>query len=194
MKKIISVFIFLSILSGMELEIGSTMPKKKLELNDIEGNKVTLSDIKGENGTLIIFSCNTCPWVIKWEDRYLDIANKYIEKGIGMVAINSNVARFENVDSIEEMKKHSDKMNYNFIYAQDTNAELAYAFGATKTPHVYLFNRKNELVYRGAIDDNARSAKKVDEPFLKNALDQLLVNKHIKKTTSKAIGCSIKFN
>jgi peroxiredoxin len=194
MKKIISVFIFLSILSGMELEIGSTMPKKKLELNDIEGNKVTLSDIKGENGTLIIFSCNTCPWVIKWEDRYLDIANKYIEKGIGMVAINSNVARFENVDSIEEMKKHSDKMNYNFTYAQDTNAELAYAFGATKTPHVYLFNRKNELVYRGAIDDNARSAKKVDEPFLKNALDQLLVNKQIKNTTSKAIGCSIKFN
>ena len=194
MKKIISVFTFLSILSGMELEIGSTMPKKKLELNDIEGNKVTLSDIKGENGTLIIFSCNTCPWVIKWEDRYVDIANKYIEKGIGMVAINSNVARFENVDSIEEMKKHSDKMNYNFTYAQDTNAELAYAFGATKTPHVYLFNRKNELVYRGAIDDNARSAKKVDEPFLKNALDQLLVNKQIKKTTSKAIGCSIKFN
>ena len=85
-------------------------------------------------------------------------------------------------------------MNYNFIYAQDTDAELASAFGATKTPHVYLFDKSDKLVYRGSIDDNARDAKKVEEPFLENALDALLANKIIKKTTSKALGCSIKFN
>ena len=91
------------------------------------------------------------------------------------------------------MKKHASRMKYNFIYAQDPNAELAYAFGATKTPHIYLFDKNDILVYRGAIDDNARDAGKVTEPFLANALDALLSKKKIKKTTSKALGCSIKF-
>ena len=76
---------------------------------------------------------------------------------------------------------------------QDPKAKLAYAFGATKTPHVYLFNDKDNLVYRGAIDDNAQDASSVKEPFLSNALDQLLAGRKIKKTTSRAIGCSIKF-
>ena len=91
------------------------------------------------------------------------------------------------------MKKHAKEKKYNFPYAQDPKAKLAYAFGATKTPHVYLFNDKDNLVYRGAIDDNAKDANAVEEPFLSNAIDQLLAGRIIKKTTSKAIGCSIKF-
>jgi len=194
MHSIIKISIFLSFLFGMELEIGSSMPKRKLVLNDVDGRSISLSDIKGKEGTLVIFSCNTCPWVLRWEDRYLDIAKRYIPNGVSMIAVNSNVARFQGDDSMEEMKKHAKKMNYNFIYAQDTDAELASAFGATKTPHVYLFDKSDKLVYRGSIDDNARDAKKVEEPFLENALDALLANKIIKKTTSKALGCSIKFN
>jgi hypothetical protein len=141
----------------------------------------------------VIFSCNTCPWVIRWEDRYLEIAKNYSPKGVSMIAVNSNVSRFNGDDSLEKMKKHASRMKYNFIYAQDPNAELAYAFGATKTPHIYLFDKNDILVYRGAIDDNARDADKVTEPFLTNALDALLSKKKIKKTTSKALGCSIKF-
>ena len=162
-------------------------------LLNINGNYITLNEIKGENGTLIIFSCNTCPWVIRWEDRYVEIANSYLKKGIGMIAINSNVARFNGDDSLYKMKKHAKEKKYNFPYAQDPKAKLAYAFGATKTPHVYLFNDKDNLVYRGAIDDNAKDADAVEEPFLSNAIDQLLAGRKIKKTTSKAIGCSIKF-
>ena len=75
------------------------MPEISTKLHEISGKKITLSQIKGDKGTLVIFSCNTCPWVIKWEDRYVDIASSYLERGIGMVAINSNIARFGGDDS-----------------------------------------------------------------------------------------------
>ncbi len=191
--KIILLFFVTKTCFCFELQIGSSMPSLDHSLNEINGNKITLNEIKGKNGTLIIFSCNTCPWVIKWENRYVEIANTYLKKGIGMIAINSNVARFNGDDSLNEMKKHAKEKNYNFPYAQDPKAKLAHSFGATKTPHVYLFDDQNKLVYRGAIDDNARSESKVEEAFLKNAIDQMLAGEKIKKTTSKAIGCSIKF-
>ena len=192
-SKILFFLFSLASIQAAELGIGSQMPNTDYLLNDISGNQITLNEIKGENGTLIIFSCNTCPWVIRWEDRYVKIANSYLKKGIGMIAINSNVARFNGDDSLYKMKKHAKEKKYNFPYAQDPKAKLAYAFGATKTPHVYLFNDKDNLVYRGAIDDNARDADAVEEPFLSKAIDQLLAGQKIKKTTSKAIGCSIKF-
>ena len=192
-SKILFFLFSIASIQAAELGIGSQMPNTDYLLNDISGNQITLNEIKGKNGTLIIFSCNTCPWVIRWEDRYVEIANSYLKKGIGMIAINSNVARFNGDDSLYKMKKHAKEKKYNFPYAQDPKAKLAYAFGATKTPHVYLFNDKDNLVYRGAIDDNAKDADAVEEPFLSNAIDQLLAGRKIKKTTSKAIGCSIKF-
>ena len=182
-----------NVIFAKELQIGAQMPEINHKLNGINGEKITLGQIKGSKGTLVIFSCNTCPWVIKWEDRYVDLASSYLKKGIGMIAVNSNISRFKGDDSLNKMKKHAKENNYNFPYAQDPKAKLAYAFGATKTPHVYLFDNKEKLVYRGAIDDNARDADNVEEPFLSNAIDQLLAGKKIKKTTSKAIGCSIKF-
>ena len=188
-----NILLLSQIIFSKELEIGKKIPLMNHNLLNINGNYITLNEIKGENGTLIIFSCNTCPWVIRWEDRYVEIANSYLKKGIGMIAINSNVARFNGDDSLYKMKKHAKEKKYNFPYAQDPKAKLAYAFGATKTPHVYLFNDKDNLVYRGAIDDNAKDADAVEEPFLSNAIDQLLAGRKIKKTTSKAIGCSIKF-
>ncbi|MBA64814.1 MAG: thioredoxin family protein [Candidatus Marinimicrobia bacterium] len=193
MKKIIFYFIFSVFALGAELKIGRIMPEPEHVLNDISGKQITLSDIKGNKGTLVIFSCNTCPWVIRWEDRYVSLAESYIKEGIGIIAVNSNVARFDGDDSLNKMRKHAKDNNYIFPYAQDPGAKLAYAFGATKTPHIYLFDNKNKLVYRGAIDDNARNASDVEEPYLENALDQLLAGEKIKKTTSKAIGCSIKF-
>ena len=176
-----------------ELNIGSKMPEINHRLNNISGKTLTLGEIKGNNGTLIIFSCNTCPWVIRWEDRYVDIANSYLRKGIGMIAVNSNISRFDGDDSLEAMRIHAKEKKYNFPYAQDPKAKLAHAFGATKTPHIYLFDKNDNLAYRGAIDDNARDPNKVEETYLTDALDLLLAGKQIKKTTSKAIGCSIKF-
>ena len=183
----------LNLLFAAELQIGSQIPEINHKLNDVSGKQITLAEVKGDKGTLVIFSCNTCPWVLKWEKRYVDISKRYKNKGVGIIAVNSNVSRFDGDDSLEKMAIHAREKNYNFIYAQDPNARLAYAFGATKTPHVYLFNDQNQLVYRGAVDDNARSEFDVDEAFLMNALDQMLAGEQITKPVSKALGCSIKF-
>ena len=193
MKKILIHIMGFTFLLAGELEIGSTMPLKDLELADISGKNITLANAKGDAGTLVVFSCNTCPWVIRWEDRYVSLANTYAQKGIGMIAVNSNAARFGGEDSLEEMMEHAKNNGYNFPYAQDPESELASAFGATKTPHIYLFNGDDKLVYRGAIDDNAKNAKKVDVPFLANAIDALLAGNPINPQTTKALGCSIKF-
>jgi len=193
MKKILIHIMGFTFLLAGELEIGSTMPLKDLELADISGKNITLANAKGDAGTLVVFSCNTCPWVIRWEDRYVSLANTYAQKGIGMVVVNSNAARFGGEDSLEEMVEHAKNNGYNFPYAQDPESELASAFGATKTPHIYLFNGDDKLVYRGAIDDNAKNAKEVDEPFLANAIDALLAGNPINPQTTKALGCSIKF-
>ena len=193
MKKILIHIMGFTFLLAGELEIGSTMPLKNFELADISGKNITLANAKGDVGTLVVFSCNTCPWVIRWEDRYVSLANTYAQKGIGMVVVNSNAARFGGEDSLEEMVEHAKNNGYNFPYAQDPESELASAFGATKTPHIYLFNGDDKLVYRGAIDDNAKNAKKVDEPFLANAIDALLAGNPINPQTTKALGCSIKF-
>ena len=193
MKKILIPIMGLTFLLAGELEIGSSMPLKDLKLADISGKNITLANAKGDVGTLVIFSCNTCPWVIRWEDRYVSLANNYAQKGIGMIVVNSNAAQFSGDDSLEEMLEHAKNNGYNFPYAQDPESELASAFGATKTPHIYLFNGDDKLVYRGAIDDNAKNAKKVDEPFLANAIDALLAGNPINPQTTKALGCSIKF-
>ena len=184
MKKILIPVLFLTYISAAELEIGSGMPGMNYKLKDISGNTTTLADVKGNKGTLVIFSCNTCPWVIRWEDRYVSIAEEYTPKGIGVIAVNSNAGRFDGDDSLEEMVKHAKKNDYNFPYAQDPRSQLASKFGATKTPHIYLFDNNDVLVYRGAIDDNARDARSVDEPYLANAIDQLIAGTPIGKPLS----------
>ena len=116
MNKIFVVIFFFSVAMSEELKIGSLMPKIGHILNDISGKNITLADAKGESGTLVIFSCNTCPWVIRWEDRYVSIAEKYVPMGIGIIAVNSNSGRFKGSDSMEAMIEHADKENYTQYY------------------------------------------------------------------------------
>jgi peroxiredoxin len=177
-----------------ELPLGSKAPMAEVKMASVTGKSVSMVDIKKENGLLVIFSCNTCPYVLAWEDRYDDVFASAKANGIGMVAINSNAAQFDGVDSMEEMKKRATAKGYGFDYTQDRNSEIADAFGATKTPHVYLFDKDMNLVYRGAIDDNSRSAEKVKEPWLLDALKAVGSGKPVVKSTSKAIGCTIKRN
>ena len=193
MKLILNLLTLITFISAAELEIGSSMPKMDHALKDISGRAMTLSDVKGDAGTLVVFSCNTCPWVIRWEDRYVSLADEYVPRGIGMIAVNSNVTRFAGDESMEEMIGHARENKYNFPYAQDPGSELAAAFGATKTPHIYLFDRNDMLVYRGAIDDNAKDALKVDAPYLANAMNAMLSGEKIDPVSTKALGCSIKY-
>jgi len=180
-------------IQAKELDLGSLLPLEDVKMMDITGKEVSLGEAKGENGLLVIFSCNTCPWVIKWEDRYVELAKKYQSEGVGMIALNSNETTFESSDSMDKMKKHAKENNYNFYYARDDGSKLAREFGATRTPHVYLFNAEDRLVYRGAIDDNAKNQKKVKKPYVADAIDAMLAGNTIKYASTKALGCGIKF-
>ena len=176
-----------------ELSIGNEILGVDYILKNIDGNDTSLDKLKKSNGILVVFSCNTCPWVIRWQDRYNILSAFSRKNDIGFVAVNSNARLHESVDSMDEMIYHATTNEYGFPYVLDKDAKLAKAFGAMKTPHVYLFNSDNKLVYTGAIDDNAKSAKKVKNNYLMDAIRALGSNKKIKISQTKALGCSIKY-
>jgi peroxiredoxin len=178
--------------SNEELEIGKKLPEFKKEMKDISEKSFKLDDIKKENGLLLVFSCNTCPWVIKWQDRYPEIATHAKNQKIGFALINSNEGYRSDEDSFEAMQKHAKKYDYDYKYLVDKDHLLADLLGANKTPHVFLFNSKGILVYRGAIDDNASDKKKVKNKYLLNAMTELSENMDISLKTTKSLGCSIK--
>ena len=176
-----------------ELALGSALPMANRKMPEISGEELSLKDITGKEGLLVIFSSNTCPWVIAWQDRYVILADKYKSKDLGIVAVNSNAAYRGKGDSLEDMQKHAKKNDYNFYYVLDQDSELAQVFGATRTPHSFLFDKTGKLVYRGAIDDNAQKPSQVEQNYLADAIAAMLAGKPIKLTATKAFGCSIKF-
>jgi hypothetical protein len=181
------------------LAIGASAPKTDLKMKSISGRELSLNDIKKENGLLVIFSCNGCPFVIGgegsegWEGRY-DELRKYAESNkIGMVLVNSNEAKRDKGDDLESMKTRAKEHGFSQCnYVLDVNSELANAFYARTTPHVYLFDKNMKLVYKGAIDDNVDDSKKVNAPYLKNAIGNLVAGKSIDPAETKPVGCSIK--
>jgi len=194
---ITKIIFFVSImffnLQAKELSIGNEIIGADYILKNIDGNNTSLDKLKRSKGILVVFSCNTCPWVIRWQDRYNILSALSRKNEIGFVAVNSNARLHDSVDSMDEMIYHAAANEYDFPYVLDKNAKLAKAFGAKKTPHVYLFNSNNKLVYTGAIDDNAKSAKKVKNNYLMDAIRALGSSKKIKISESKALGCSIKY-
>ena len=192
-KPVFIILLFMTVLFARELSIGKVMPKVNIPIQDVNGETFTLKKFMDKNGLLVIFSCNTCPWVIRWQDRYNPIAGLCSENNIGFVAVNSNARQHNGVASYTAMQDHAQEYNYRFPYVMDKRAELANAFGAKKTPHVYLFNKDNKLVYRGAIDDNSENADNVKTSYLVNAVNAVASGEEIKVNKTKALGCSIKF-
>ncbi|MEZ4916558.1 MAG: thioredoxin family protein [Chitinophagales bacterium] len=174
------------------LELGAQMPMKGYVMMNVNGDKYELGNAKREKGTLVVFSCNTCPFVIQWEDRYPEIEQIAKATGVEFILVNSNAAKREGDDSFEAMKEHAEAQNYTMPYLVDESSKLANAFGAKTTPHVFLFNADGVLVYKGAIDDNSKSRNEVKEWYLNTALKQLASGREITTPESAAKGCSIK--
>lgn len=175
------------------LAIGTPMPGLEEPLQNVDGTTWTLSRAKGEKGTLVIFTCNHCPWAVAWERRLTTLGNDYREKGVGVIAISSNDPARYSSDSLDGMKVRAKKLGMAFPYAWDASSDVARAFGATKTPEAFLFDAEGRLVYRGAVDDNAEKPTKVTAHYLSDALAALLAGEPIPVKTTKAIGCTIKF-
>jgi peroxiredoxin len=177
-----------------ELAIGADMPQADQKMMSVSGKLLSLSDLKKENGLVVIFSCNTCPFVIAWQDRYNELHELAEKNNIGFVLVNPNEAYRDGDDSFAAMKAHAEKNKYTAEYVVDQNHVVADAFGADRTPHVFLFNAENKLTYRGAIDDNHKDKNKVKKTYLKDALNAQGSGKEIAVTSSKSLGCSIKRN
>jgi thioredoxin-related protein len=175
-----------------ELPIGSPMPKGDVKMKDVTGKEITLNEARKINGLLVMFSCNTCPYVIKNQQRTRDISAYALDKNIGVILINSNETQRDNEDSFESMKQYAKQQGYQWYYTVDKNSELADAFGATKTPECFLFNKEEKLVYHGAIDDNPGNESAVNRQHLKEAINEMSADKEVLVTTSRSVGCSIK--
>ncbi len=174
------------------LPIGAEMPKATLKMKDISGKEVSIKDVAKKNGVLVMFSCNTCPYVVKNEQRILAIGDYAQKMDVGVILLNSNEAQRSGDDSFEEMKKYAAEKKYNWSYVVDKNFEIADAFGANRTPECFLFDKNMKLVYHGAIDDNPSDASAVTRHHLRQAITELYSGQEISVKESKSVGCTIK--
>ncbi|HMO32100.1 MAG TPA: redoxin domain-containing protein [Lacibacter sp.] len=175
-----------------ELPIGSVIPSPDVKMEDIGGKKYSFNDVKKKNGLLVIFSCNTCPWVIK-NESVADAAYNYaLSKNVGVIIVNSNEAQREGDDSKERMQEYAKKLKFNWPYVIDENAAMANQFGAKVTPECYLFDKNMKLVYHGAITDNPKTPEESSRDHLKVAIDEMVGGKTVTMNKSKAMGCTIK--
>ncbi len=175
------------------IDIGTDLPKADVKLYDVlSGKEFSINDKKGELGTLVIFSCNTCPYVIANESRIRSIQLDAQRMKIGVVIINSNEAKRDADDSKEAMKKYGIAKKFLAPYLVDVNSDLANAFGATRTPENFLFDKDGKLVYRGAIDDSPKEEKSVKAHYLLDAMTAMSNGKEIAVKTTVSSGCSIK--
>ena len=198
MKKILFAALPLAALSILALQpieplpLGSPIPNPEIKMKDITGKEVSLKDAKTSKGLLVMFSCNTCPYVIKNQTRAYE-ACKYAQgMGIGVAILNSNEAKRGDDDSYDAMKSYGKDQGYNWFYLVDYNSKLADAFGANRTPECFLFNADGKLVYHGAIDDNPQDAASVSRKHLIQAIDETLAGKDVSVKESKSVGCTIK--
>jgi thioredoxin-related protein len=188
-----AVLTLTSFVAPYELPIGATLPKTNVLLKDVSGKEVSLKDVKKQNGLLVMFSCNTCPYVIKNQPRTKEIAAYAMQNKIGVILINSNEGQRNSDDSFEAMKQYAKDQGYNWYYVVDKKSELADAFGANKTPECFLFSKDEKLVYHGAIDDNpGGEISEVGRKHLKEAINEVLNNKDVTVKTSRSVGCTIK--
>jgi thioredoxin-related protein len=174
-----------------EIQLNSAIPMADNKMKDVSGTDLSLNEIKKNKGLLVIFSCNTCPYVKLSATRIKEYSDFCLSNGIGCVLVNSNEAERGEDDSYAEMVKYYASQNLKCAYVVDEKSKLADAFGAGRTPQCFLFNEKG-LIYKGAIDDNVKDAAAVKAPYLSDALKALLANEKPKTQETKSIGCTIK--
>jgi len=173
------------------LRIGDTAPAFSLPGTD--GRTHSLDGLSGKPVLVVVFSCNHCPYVQAYEDRLVAIQRDYAERGVQLVAINSNDDVHYPEDSFEQMVARAGTRGFNFLYLRDASQGTARAYGATHTPQLFVFDRDRRLCYTGKIDDNWQNPKAVTRRYLRDVLDALLGGRAPAETQTHAIGCTIKW-
>jgi peroxiredoxin len=180
--------------TGMVLKPNEKAPDFKLK--NVDGSFKSFSDYKDAKGFIVVFTCNHCPFSQKYEERIIALHKQYASKGFPVIAINPNDPKQEPEDSYKEMQRRAKEQKYPFAYLVDDTQKTAKAYGATKTPHVFVIEKTaqgNIVRYIGAIDDNANEPSKARTHYVKNAIDEITFGKEVAVPYSRAIGCSIKW-
>jgi len=161
-------------------------------LRGTDDKQHSLNDYSGKH-VVIIFSCNHCPYVRAWEDRMIKIQTDYAPKNVQLVAINSNDGIKFPDDNFSKMKERAREKKFNFPYLHDEDQRVASAYGAERTPEVFLFDSNLVLRYHGTIDDNYDDPNSVRENYLRDALDATIAGRKVSLAETKPIGCTIKW-
>ncbi len=175
------------------LELGATAPNADVKMKSVTGGEVSIAEITGKQGTLVVFTCNHCPWAKAWEQRIAKLGNDYKGRGVGVVAINANDPKEHAEDGYDGMVTRAKTLGLQFPYVVDSGSTVARAFGAERTPEAYVFDAQGKLVYHGTIDDNAEHADEVKQAYLANALEAVATGKPVETKETKALGCTIKY-
>jgi thiol-disulfide isomerase/thioredoxin len=175
-----------------KIKINDKMPAFK-NLPGVDGKKYSTDDFADKKILVVIFSCNHCPYVKAYEERMIAFQKFYGDKGVQLVAINSNETKNYPEDNFDEMVKNAKKKNFNFIYLRDDDQAIADAFGATHTPEFFMFDEKRNLRYHGKMDDNWQNPTAVKDKYLQDAVDAILAGKEVKTPETFSIGCTIKW-
>lgn len=174
------------------LKKGALAPEFK-NCPSVDGHSLSLSDFSDKKVLVIFFSCNHCPYVQAYEDRIMALQTEFASKGVQFIAINSNDDASYPDDSFDNMKKRATERHFNFVYLRDQSQDVAKAYEATHTPHLFVFNEKRELAYTGKIDDNWQFPDQVKQHYLRDVLQSLTEGKEPALSETYAIGCTIKW-
>jgi peroxiredoxin len=185
-------------LAGLLMVQGGLKPgdtAKDFTLKNVDGTEVSLSDYKESEGVIVVFTCNPCPFAKAYEQRVIQLHKKYAEQGFPVVAINPNDEEVSPDDTFEKMVVRAEEKEYPFPYLKDQTQEVYQAYGATRTPHIYLLEKKGgkfKVAYVGSIDDNAMDAASVTKKYLEEAIKAVKAGESPDPSSTKAIGCTIK--
>ncbi|UOQ64405.1 thioredoxin family protein [Hymenobacter volaticus] len=168
------------------------------KLKNVDGKMVSLADNKTTKGYIVVFTCNTCPYAQAYESRIIALHQKYASQGYPVVAINPNDPGMATGESFAAMQTRAKTKNYPFPYLVDETQQVAQTYGATRTPHLYVLTRQGtgnefKVSYIGAIDDNSEDAKQVKIKYVENAMTEILAGKPASTSSTKAVGCGIKW-
>jgi peroxiredoxin len=176
------------------LTVGAPAPLASQKMKSaLDGKSVSIADVAGKAGTLVIFTCNHCPFARGWERRIADLGNSYAKKGVGVILVNANDPAKYPEDGFAEMQARAKTLGLQVPYVVDETSNLARAFGASVTPEAFLFDKGGKLAYHGTIDDNHKDPDQVAKRYLKDALDAVVAGKPPAVAETKGIGCGIKF-
>ena len=174
----------------MSVALGTEAPQ--FDLPGVDGQRHSLDSYAGAEALALVQSCNHCPYVQAWEDRLSTIARDYEERGVRVVAVNSNDAEHYPEDSFEEMRARAAARGFAFDYLYDEPQAVARELGAERTPEVFVYDRDRRLVYHGAIDDS-RDETAVSQQYLRDALDAVLGGEDPAVSETPAVGCTVKW-